>query len=197
MPTEEIEGAGNHLSRELVIAGSDGLLADQATEVASLLGLAIRRTMEVPATADWLFLVDDNFQTRAAQLREVPAECLANLVHPTAFVSPSANLGGNVIVGAQSIVGMRARVGLGVLQNALSSIEHDDVIGDFSFLGTGAILCGHVTTGESVFIGGGATVKPRTTVGARTTLGTGAVLIKDALPDSTYIGNPARRLEDR
>ncbi len=183
--------------QELILAGGDGLVADQAMEVAALLGLVVRRTRHVPSEADRVFLVDSDFQARAAQLREISPERLANLVHPTAFVSPSAHLAGNVIVGAQCIVGMRARVGLGVLQNTLSSIEHDDVIGDFTFLGTGAILCGYVTTGESVFIGGGATVKPRTTIGARTTLGTGAVLVKDALPDSTYVGNPARRLEDR
>ena len=68
-------------------------------------------------------------------------------------------------------------------------------IGNFTFLGTGSILCGHVTTGESAFIGGGATIKPGTRVGARTTIGTGAVLIRDADPDSVYIGNPARKLE--
>ena len=80
------------------------------------------------------------------------------------------------------------------MANALSSIEHDNVIGAYTFLGTGAILCGNVTTGERVFVGGGATVKPGTCVGAGTTLGAGAVLVKDADPDSVYVGNPARKL---
>jgi acetyltransferase-like isoleucine patch superfamily enzyme len=83
----------------------------------------------------------------------------------------------------------------GVVQNALSAIEHENKIGAFSFFGTGSILCGRIETGAEVFIDGGLTVKPGTKIGARRILGTGAALIKDADSDSVYVGNPAKKLD--
>ncbi len=178
----------------LVIVGDDGILARQASEIARLLGQPFSLCDEVPREAQRIFVAVDDVDAREAIIASLPQARLANLIHPRAWTSPDAELGKNVMVGANAIIGMNATVGDGVVANALSSIEHDNVIGAHTFLGTGAILCGNVITGERVFIGGGATVKPGTSIGARTTLGTGAVLVKDADPDSVYVGNPARRL---
>lgn len=176
-----------------VIGEPTGILTRQACEIAGLLGHAVDVRSDPTPDAEQVFIALDDFSERARAIASIPREQLVNLVHPTAFVSPEADLGLNVLVGAQSIVAMNATVGDGVTVNALSSIEHDNVIGAHTFLGTGAILCGNVTTGEFVFIGGGATIKPGTTIGARTTIGTGAVLVKDAEPDAVYVGNPAVR----
>ena len=176
----------------IVVGDADGILTRQACEIASLLDQPYKIAQHPDPSASKTFVAIDDFQERAEVVGSIPRGSLTNLIHPTAFVSPQAELGLNVIVGAQAIVAMNAQVADGVIANALSSIEHDNVIGAFSFLGTGAICCGHVTTGEFVFIGGGAVVQPRIQIGSHTTIGTGAVVVKDAEPNSVYIGNPAK-----
>ena len=141
-----------------------------------------------------LLVALDDVEARRAAIERLDPRRRVNLVHPSAVVSPSAHLADNIYIGAQSVIGVQATLGRGVVQNALSSIEHDNEIGAFTMLGTGSILCGHVTTGELAFIGGGSTIKPRTYVGARTTIGAGAVVINDTDDDAVYVGNPARRI---
>ena len=185
-------------SHALIVVGDDGILTRQAMETAQLCGLTdVQLVEQAPQISEQqcVFVALSDQEQRKALVKSLSADQLINLVHPTAFVSPDAHLAGNVLIGAQAIVGSKATVGLGVVQNALSSIEHDDVIGDFCFLGTGAILCGRVITGEDVFIGGGATVKPGIRIGARSVLGTGAVLVKDVEPDCVYVGNPAKAIQ--
>ena len=177
----------------LVIGDADGILTRQACEIAGLLNQPFEIASGHDPSFNKVFVAIDDFQARADMVNELTRTVLTNLIHPTAFVSPQAELGLNVMIGAQAIVAMNAKVADGVTANALSSIEHDNVMGAFSFLGTGAICCGHVTTGEFVFIGGGAVVQPRITIGAHTTIGTGAVVVKDAESHSVYIGNPAKK----
>ena len=182
--------------QQLIILGEDtNILTRQAKELAELIGYTdiVVATQTTEGTSK-VFLTFEDRVYRRQQLEKIDRDRVINLIHPTAYVSASAVLGCNIIVGAQAIVGLNAIVEDGVVQNALSSVEHDNKIGAFSFFGTGAILCGRVETGVEVFIGGGATVKPGTKIGARTTLGTGAVLVKDAEADSVYVGNPAQKL---
>ncbi len=179
---------------ELTIVGNPtDTLSRQAAEVALMTGFSSAIVQQTLPDSGMVFIVsrDDD---GCDMIKQLPRERMVTLVHPSAVVSSSAQLGANVFVGAQSLVNMNAEVGDGVTQNALSTIEHDNRIGDFTFMGTGAILCGHVTTGRSSFIGGGATVKPGTSIGAGATLGTGAVLVKDAEAGGVYVGNPAKRI---
>jgi len=141
------------------------------------------------------FVALNDPKARAEAIANIPYDALVNIIHPTAFVSPTATLGRNNYVGAQAMIGTFARVGNGVFQNALSTIEHDNVIGNFCFFGTGAILCGRITLGSFVSVGGGATLKPGVSVGENAVIGTGAVVVKDLESDRTYVGNPAKPLE--
>lgn len=193
--------------RELVIVGATGILTRQATELAAMLGWSVRVVETVTSTdrasdpeSRSLFIALEDGDERADLIDELvsdPAIRLATLVHPTASVSPSAQLGQNVLIGAQCVVAMDAVVGNGVAQNALGSIEHDNRIADHVFLGTGVTICGRVVIGTRAFIGGGAVIKPGTTIAEHTLVGTGAVVVKDTEPHRTYVGNPARPLAVR
>ena len=179
---------------EICIIGSEGVLFRQAQETALLLRYSRVATNGDPVGIDGqLFIAVDDPTLRQEMMQSVPREQLVNLIHPSAVISPSARMGNNNYVGPLATMGMNATVGHGIVLNTRSSIEHDNVIGDFSFFGTGVTLCGWVKTEERVFVGGGAIVKPGVTIGEDTILGTGAVLVKDADPASTYIGNPARK----
>ncbi len=48
------------------------------------------------------------------------------------------------------------------------------------------------TTGDNVWIGGGAIILPGVTIGENTVIGAGAVVTKDVGANVVAVGNPAR-----
>jgi sugar O-acyltransferase (sialic acid O-acetyltransferase NeuD family) len=112
------------------------------------------------------------------------------IVHPSAVVSPSAELGEGVFIGQRAVVNARVRLGRGVIVNTGAIVEHDCVIGDFAHLAPGSVLAGTVGVGESTLIGANATVIPGITIGSQSIIGAGAVVIRDAGDDQMIVGVP-------
>lgn len=81
---------------------------------------------------------------------------LATLVHPTAFISPSAQIGRGTIVFAGVVIGHNTQVGENVIVNCNSTIDHDGFVDDFAHLGVGVHLAGNSQIGRSVFIQAGS-----------------------------------------
>jgi sugar O-acyltransferase (sialic acid O-acetyltransferase NeuD family) len=119
---------------------------------------------------------------------------LPTLVHPSAYVAPSAQLGSGLQVLPQASIGPGAHIGRGVLINTGAIIEHDVGVGDFAVVGPGAVLAGRATVGESVELGARAVVLPDIDVGAHAVVGAGAVARRDVLANQTVVGVPARPL---
>lgn len=62
------------------------------------------------------------------------------LVHPTAWVSPSAKLGPGVIVEAMAVVNANVVVGQGAIIGIGVKVDHDAVIGEYAHIDAGAII---------------------------------------------------------
>ena len=62
------------------------------------------------------------------------------LVHPTAWVSPSAKLGPGVIVEAMAVVNANVVVGPGTIIGIGVKVDHDAVIGECAHIDAGAIV---------------------------------------------------------
>lgn len=118
---------------------------------------------------------------------------LPTLIHPTAFVSASAELGWGVHVCPMAVVHPAAWVGHAAILNTRCVVEHDCVVGDGAHISPGAVLCGGVTLGDGVWIGAGAVVIPGVRVGENAIVGAGAVVIRDVSAGATVVGNPARQ----
>ena len=117
---------------------------------------------------------------------------VVGVIHPTAIVSPSAQLGQGVQILAGAIVQARTWLGHHVLINTGAIIEHDSRIGDFAHVATGAHLAGGVQVGEGAFVGAGAVVIQAITIGEGAIVGAGAVVIHDVPAGTTVLGVPAR-----
>jgi acetyltransferase EpsM len=115
----------------------------------------------------------------------------ATVIHPTAWVSPSARLDPGVVVLAGATVNGSATIGRHAIVNSGSIIEHDVVIGDFVQVSPGAILGGGAKLGDDTFVGLGAIIRDHTVVGPGSVVGMGAVVVADVSEGAVVTGSPA------
>ena len=116
------------------------------------------------------------------------------LIHPSAWVSPSAQIGPGSVLFAQVVVQAQARIGAGAILNTSCSVDHDVQLADGVHVCPGARLAGEVQVGERSWIGIGASLIQQIRIGCDVTIGAGAAVISD-LPDGvTAVGVPARVL---
>ena len=114
------------------------------------------------------------------------------LVHPTAWVSPSAQLGPASVVSAHAAVQAEASIGTGAILNTGCSVDHDAQLADGVHICPGARLAGEVNVGARSWIGIGASVIQQVRIGSDVTVGAGAAVVRDVPNKVTVVGVPAR-----
>ncbi|MEB3234417.1 MAG: NeuD/PglB/VioB family sugar acetyltransferase [Cyanobacteriota bacterium] len=128
-----------------------------------------------------------------AQLQQLGFACPV-LVHPTAWVSPSAQLEAGTVVMPQAVVMAGARLGQGCIVNTSASVDHDCDLADGVHVCPGAHLAGGVSVGRGSWIGIGASVIQGRRIGSAVTVGAGAAVVHDLADGVTAAGVPARVL---
>jgi sugar O-acyltransferase (sialic acid O-acetyltransferase NeuD family) len=114
------------------------------------------------------------------------------LVHPAAWVSPTARLAEGVQVMAGAIVQSDVAVGENTIVNTRASIDHDCDVGRHAHISPAATLCGSVCVEEGAFIGAGSTVIQGLRVGAGAVLGAGTTLTRNLAAGAIRTGAPSR-----
>jgi len=115
------------------------------------------------------------------------------VIHPTAWISPTAKIGAGVYVGPLAIVNARAHIGDGAIINSATIIEHHCRVGEFAHIAPNAALGGNVEVGQKTLIGIGASVRPGAVIGKSCVIGAGAAVVSDVPDKQTFIGVPARK----
>ena len=93
-----------------------------------------------------------------------------------------------------AVINSGAIVGMGVIVNTNSTIEHDVALDEWVHIAPGATICGGVTVGRFSMIGAGATVIEGIKIAAGCIVGAGATVVHDLMEPGTYVGSPARRI---
>lgn len=127
------------------------------------------------------------------QLDKVGYECPC-LIHPTAWVSPSASLGSGSVVFSRAVVQAQASIGSGVILNTGCSVDHDVQLANGVHICPGAHLAGDVQVGARAWIGIGASVIQQVRIGSDVIVGAGAAVVSDLPVGVTAVGVPARIL---
>ena len=117
-----------------------------------------------------------------------------SLIHKTAIISPTADIGRNIQLLAGSIIGPFASIGDYSIINSGANVDHDCTIGRNCHLAPRAALAGEITVEDNVFVGTNATILPRLRIGSGAAVGAGAVVTKDVSTGVVVAGNPARPL---
>ncbi len=120
----------------------------------------------------------------------------ATLVHPSAVVAPSAQLGPGTIVGAGAVIGAQTRIGTHVIVNRGVLVGHHTRVGDYVTISPGANVAGRVTVGEQAYIGIAAVVLDHRAVGAGSVVGAGALVTRDVADRTRVQGLPARMVAE-
>ena len=142
-----------------------------------------------------LYLLGPTTPTRISLARRLEQKFglhFHTLIHPSACVSPMANLSQGIFIGANSVIGPGATLAEHVFVNRGVTIGHDTVIGAFSRIQPGANLGGLSRFGTGVTVGIGATVLERLIIGDDAFIGAGAVVIADVPGSVLVVGIPAR-----
>ena len=98
-------------------------------------------------------------------LKDFPTMNEATIIHPTAFISPSASIGNGTYLAAFAVISSNAKVGKRCLINYQSVIGHDVIVGNDCVLNPGAKLSGHVQIGNDGLIGANSMVYAYVTLG--------------------------------
>lgn len=117
-----------------------------------------------------------------------------SLIHPTAIVAPTAEIGAGSILCPYAIVSDCCRLGRFVLMNYHSSLGHDAAAGDFAVLSPYATLGGGACVEADVFLGLHASVGPGRTLGSKSKVSGNSCLLADAPAQSLVFGVPGRVL---
>jgi acetyltransferase EpsM len=180
-----------------------------ATRTVALLGLAhlgddhafADRLAASPADErPWLVVgvggIDPAVRRRVAA-RFGPLVRWATIVHASASISPTAELGEGTVVLGGSVVNSGARIGSHAILNTGAIVEHDVVVGDFAHVAPAAVVGGTSEIGADAFIGLGALVRDHVAVGAGAVVGMGAVVVAEVQAGAIVVGTPARSREDQ
>ena len=108
------------------------------------------------------------------------------LIHPSARVAISAQIGEGTLIMENAVVGCDAVIGNDCIINTGAIISHDCRIGHHSRISPGAILAGGITVGENSLIGMGTTIYLGVKIGRNVVIANGKNIMND-IPDNSVI----------
>ena len=116
------------------------------------------------------------------------------LIHPSAIIGNDVEIGLGTVVMAGTVINSSSRIGKACIINTSSSVDHDNLIGDFVHIAPGVRLAGTVKVGNGSWLGIGSVVSNNLSICSNCKIGAGAVVVKDIEESGTYIGVPTKRV---
>lgn len=102
------------------------------------------------------------------------------------YIESGCNIMQNVVITND------VQVGLGTIINQISSIGHDVTIGEFCEICPNVSISGNCEIGDYSFIGTAAIILPKVKIGKNVIVGAGAVVSKDLPDNCVAVGIPAK-----
>jgi sugar O-acyltransferase (sialic acid O-acetyltransferase NeuD family) len=195
-----IIGAGGHAKVVLSVAQSNsyemiGYLDDNP----ALINQSINRypvlgdtSILTKQTANAVFGLGDNSKRKILADQNARFQNWQTLIHPHAYVHPSAKLGKGTVVFAGAIIQPDVVIGDHCIINTGVTVDHDCVLSHYVHLAPGVHLAGNVHIGEGAFLGIGSVVIPGMQIGEWTQVAAGGVVVHSIAARKKVMGIPAK-----
>ena len=142
----------------------------------------------------FLHLAIGNGKVREGVASKLETVKFFNVLHPSASVAQTAEIGLGTLVAAHAVIAPDAKVGHHCIINHSAVVDHDCKVGDFSHIAPQSSLGGGSQVGKGVLIGAGAVILPGVVVGDYAIVGAGAVVTKNISAWAVVVGCPAREM---
>jgi acetyltransferase EpsM len=117
---------------------------------------------------------------------------ILTIIHPTAFISKTAQIGAGCFVGPLAVVNNSCEIGDAAIINSGVIVEHDNILGNTVHLAPGVKTGGRVKIENNSFIGLGSCILPDIIVGNNAIVGAGSTVVKNVESRTTIYGFAAR-----
>lgn len=124
------------------------------------------------------------YRKRFVEQYQAQGAVFAKLIHPTAYISPSAIIGVGVVIGPMANIGPNVKIGDFTLINSRCSLGHDTHLGKFNFISPNVCFSGFTSIGDENLFGINSATIPMIKVGSRNKIAAGMVLDKNVNDDS-------------
>lgn len=191
-----IYGASGHAKVVIDIVEAMGVpidyVVDDDINVSEILGYRVEHGCKVFKE---VIVAVGSCQQRKKIAESITVERYPIAIHPSAIISPRAQIGDGTVAMQGAIVQSCATIGRHCIVNTGASVGHDVKLADFVHVAPRVTITGNVEVGECAWIGAGAVIRQGINIGANSTIGAGAVVVKDVPAGVTVVGNPARELK--
>ena len=115
-----------------------------------------------------------------------------SLIHPTAYICPTAQFTEPVFIMPHAVVNSYAKIGSDCIINTNAVIEHESIIERGVHVMGSAVVTGRCILHQFSTIGTNATILPDLIIGESAYVGAGAVVTKNVHPSEVVTGIPAK-----
>jgi sugar O-acyltransferase (sialic acid O-acetyltransferase NeuD family) len=124
----------------------------------------------------------------------IPDERWGIVIHPAAVVSSDVEIGIGSFVLSCATIQPAARIGRFAGVRAGAMLGHHCVIGDHTYVGPNATMCGRSVLHDAAHLGPGAVLMDSRVMGRYSLAGISAAITRDVPEYEIVFGNPARRV---
>jgi acetyltransferase EpsM len=115
-------------------------------------------------------------------------------IHPTALISPSAQIGEGVVISHNASVGPKVKIGHFNMLNSRCTIGHDSILGDYNFISPQVAISGNTKIGDENLLGTNSCTIPGITIGNNNKIAAGMVVFKPVGDHETVLFRFKERL---
>jgi len=121
----------------------------------------------------------------------ISSRLFVTLIHPSAVISSSSDVGLGSLVMANVFIGPRSNIGRFTFINTGAQLDHHNQVGDFVHVAPGVVTGGRVSIGSRSFIGMAATISDHCTIGERCSVGAMSFVSSNVSANERVFGIPA------
>jgi len=138
----------------------------------------------------------NNDRTRVYLKAKEKGYSIASYISSEAFVWRNVKIGEHCFIFEDNTIQPYVELGNNIVMWSGNHIGHHTKIDDSCFLSSHVVVSGLCNIGKNCFFGVNSTIANGISIGDYCIVGAASNIVKDAVPNKVYIGNPAKEWKD-